>query len=200
VNPTKTPEDIDAIRERLKARDRRGHEFDIAEILNDKEPAKVRVRRPTKAEQDFALAAAHDYVAKKVARTPSAAQDDDLLRDAKSACIVATCFRRADKDLPLWPTGEVLMEELEADAIGALVAVVNLVRERDFAGFVPLDEAAREAIIRRCVDGASAAFPEEPLAIYSHGFLARLVVDLALLIETMRQEKALGTETEPEPS
>jgi len=190
VNPTQK-EDLGSIREALKARPRVSHDFDIASILGLPGEHLVRIRCATKTEQDLAVLAAHQYVEKRAGTLAAAKTDEDLLRDAKHACIVAAVVRRHERDglMPVWPTGEVLMEEVSPDVIGALVELANMVRQREFPGFAPLSEEQTRALAHQCADAAGSEFPEQSLAVFSHGYLARLVVNLSLALRTAEAER-----------
>lgn len=185
-----TQDDIDPARQALKDKPRNGHVFDIASILGVEGEKPVRIRRAKAMEQDTAILAAHAFVQKRADKLPNAQTDNDIIINAKHAALLATVVRR-DKDnglMPVWPTGEVLMEEVEPDTIGALIALANMVREREFAGFVPLDDETTEAIVARSVASAGQEYPEQHLAVFSHGFLARLVVNMSLMVSTLRTE------------
>jgi len=190
-------DELSPIAAAIKARPRVAHAFEVQGYLSlGSEVRRVRIRVPTKREQDLAVAGAHEYVSKL---GDKAATDPDVLLDAKNAFIVATAVRddaQPDK-LPAFPSGGWVVENMTAEQIGALVNLINEVRKHENPGGWIIDDATVEAIASVCAATAESDFPEKALADKSREFLSTVVVLLAIKLAAAR---ALLDEPATEPA
>jgi len=176
----------------LMARPREADTIDIGPVLGLDKKTDVVFWVLTKDEQDQALAAAHAYVAKKCEQTPDAAKDADILADAKACFLVAKAMRMpADGGkMPVFVNGEVAVQRLTADRIGALTRLAVLVRSKHAPWPTDLSDDTVEALVTVCAAGAGGDMPERVLAGLSDVMLSHLAVLMAVKIESAREEAA----------
>lgn len=173
--------------EARRARARKIHEFDIRDLvglggLDDwagKPLEKIAIRVATKVEQDAACDAATAYAEK---RAKNAANDPDVLLDAKSAAMVATCYRDLKRPdvLPVWPSVEEVCRLLTADQISALISLYNQVRQAESPNQVAIEPEDLDAIVNVCVASAGTDFPEAQLARVERVRLEQMFILLAI--------------------
>ena len=172
----------------IKSLPRKTYEFDVDGFISmGEERRKVAIRVATKREQDIALAGAHAYVSKMATKTPSFAADSEIVDDAKSAFIVsACCLDPANGMLPVWPTGEVVTEDLTADQIGVLVRLINEVRSKEGPVPTELTDDRVEAFITLASENADNDAPDAFLSALTHPYLVHLYVLTALKLRQAR--------------
>lgn len=142
------------------------------------EVAEVAIRVATSREQDRALMGAHAYVVAKARDNEAAKRDDDLVLDAKAAHIVAEMVRdpSTPEMLPVWPSGEMVKEDLSADQIGVLLRLCNHVRSK--FGPVPesIDDSTVEAWALMAATLGGTDTPDLALAALPHTYLVQLFI------------------------
>lgn len=188
--------------EAIKALPRRFYEYEVQGYFAlGHDVRKVAIRVPTKREQDLALLGAAKYVEKLAEGTPALANDPDVVQDAKSAFIVAACcFDPSSPDMmPVWPTGNVVSEDVTPDRIAVLVRFINEVRAKDGPVKIELDSDRVEAIARAAAVGADTDVPDDMLASLPHPYLVQLYIMTAVKYQAAKRElEALKTEPEAE--
>lgn len=182
-----TPAALYGIAAEIAKRVRRLHEFDVGPAFK-LATNKIKIRVATKAEQDIALVGAHRYAETKAKDAPSAAQDQDLLGDAKSAFVVfASCrdFETPEK-MPAFMAPEWMMDNLTADEIAYLLNLVNEVRTAESPAPKDLSDAVVEDLIGLCAENAGNDIPEAVLAHMSREYLTSLAVLISMKLVDAR--------------
>lgn len=190
----------------LAERKPRYHEFDAGSLvtIGDKPVGKVKVRLATKAEQDAALVAAHKYVKRITAEAPAAAEDSDILDDAKNAYILATVMRDAESPdaFPAVPHGEFLMQKTTTHEIAAMLNAYTEVVRREQHTLTDVTDAGIEqmalAIVELEDEGRD---PQEALMRGSREFLAEAVISLSrFYVDAAEERDALKTSAAAPPA
>jgi len=185
-----TPPERSPLAKLIKARPRKSHVYDVAPFLCLGETkAKVAIRLPYKTEQDRALQGAHAYMVKRANATPSVLNDPEILTDAKSAFIVAECCRDPDRpdEMPLWPSGEEVSQDLTTDEIGVLVRMVNEVRAKLGPTPETIDDEKVEAFATMAALGAGSDVPDEVLTPLPHHYVVQLAILFAVKLAKARR-------------
>ena len=180
----------------LRARGRKAYEFDVGFHfgLGDVPEGKVWIRTATKAEQDRALAGAHEYARTLAEKNPKVAEDPDVLVDTKSAFIAFEVCRDsgAPNSNPLFLSPRVMLETMTPDQISVLVNLANEVRVKE-AGSREMSVDLVRDLAELCAKQIGTDIPEQVMAPFSREFLSHAFVLLAAENARLR---AVGTEAE----
>lgn len=193
AQPAKTTAERSPLAKLIKAQPRRMHEFPVEGIFAlGTEVKRVAIRVATKKEQNAALDAAMAHIAKRAERAPLLASDATIVEDAKSEYIVAACcFDPSTPDmLQMWPTGEMVHEDLTADQIGVMVRLINEVRAKFGPTPDVIDDDRVEAFATMAAVGAPSDIPEEILTPLPHPYLVQLFVLVSVKLREVRAELA----------
>jgi hypothetical protein len=165
-----------AIGKLLAAQPRKTYEYEINGFFAFKEPvSKIAIRVPTKREQDMAMSSARTYVKKYLEKNEAPENIPEFTQDAMSAAIVATCCLDPSQEmLPVWPTIDVVCEDLTADRIGVLVRLVNEVRAKDGPTPIEIDDDRVEAMANLAAATSGTEASGELLAPIAHTYLVHL--------------------------
>lgn len=180
----------------ILGRTRRYEEVDIGDIVGVASlPVKIRV--PTKREQDLALVGALAYVAKISKETPSAQNSEELLNDAMGGFIISTAFRSMTEPekWAVWASGEMVHSEMTSDQIGALVHLLNQVRAKQGPYPDDLNDERVEAFVTLASVASETDLPDMALAKMSHSYLVQLYILTACRLADLRKSIA-ETETD----
>ena len=174
-------------------------------LCPDGEPIQfVKVRVASKGEQDRALIEAHRYVKRMAADVPAAANDPDILLDAKNACIIATVFRDADAPdaMPAFRTGQWVIDKLTTYQIGRMLnAYADVLRRAGEVKSAPSDDEV-ESLATLC----AYLEPERASTVLvgaSREYLADVTVALSKRLEDTRivlQDAMARLEGSPDPA
>ncbi len=179
----------------LVSRERKLYEYDVGHLFGV-EALVIKVRVPTKREQDLALAGAHGYVSQLADKSPHLKDDQEILFDSKAAFIVATACRDGADPLkfPAWPTGGFVHEQMTADQIGSLLHIVNEVRSKDGPVKTELTDEQVEAFATMCAINGTSSQPETVLTPLPHYYLVQLYILTAMKLAEARrgQKRQLG--------
>jgi hypothetical protein len=170
------------------------HEFPVERYFSlGAEVAKVAIRVATSREQDMALAAAHDYVVRMAGKSDSAKSDVDLIHDAKASAIVASVVRDPTTPdmMPVWPTVDVVKEDLSSDQLGVLLRLVNEVRARFGPVDSELDDGKVEALAGMAAALAESNLPDDLLTPLPHPTLVQLYILTAVKLRDARDDLEL---------
>lgn len=177
MNPAANKPVLSKFAEALIQKGRTPHVFEAGTHfgLGDLPAGRIAVRVATKAEQDRAIAGAHDY-AKQVADKTGADRDPDLLEDAKSAFIAfEVCRDPDDAKQPLFLSPRDMLERLSSEQIAILVNLANEVRWKE-AGRPEITSDAVMALSEACAKHAGDDIPEAILARFNREFLTHAFV------------------------
>lgn len=156
--------------------------------LGEKGVPNILVRVPTKWEQDRAIDLAHAY-AKKVAGEGDARKDDDILADAKSACIAWYACRDAeDPKYHAFPSSEWMAKNLSAEQIGTLVRLVNGVRAKFAPTPLTLDSETLDRMVAQVAEVGATDLPERALAGWPREMLVHAWVLLCMRTASLEDE------------
>jgi hypothetical protein len=171
------------------AASRRTYDHDLGPMLG-LPSGLVKMRAPTKREQDRAAAGAHEYAVKLADGNAAAASDPDILTDAKCAYIAFEASRDAKEPekLPAFFSPSWMMENLTAPQIAAIVNIVNEVIKAESPGPKTLDDEAFEAIVDMCNGHADDEIPQLALATMNREFLSHVVVVLSAKLAEARSD------------
>jgi hypothetical protein len=174
----------------IKALPRKSHDFAVERMfaMGD-EVQKIAIRVPRKREQDAALDSARKYVAKMLEKGEKPEDAPEFFEDAKAAAIVAVCCLDPEQDmLPVWPTLDVVTEDLTPDQIGVLVRLINEVRAKDGPTPDLLDDERVEAFATMAGLAASTDTPDSLLTPLPHPYLVHLYILTAIKLAAARAE------------
>lgn len=175
----------------IKARERKTYLFRVNDFLGLPGPQvhHVKIRVATKAEEDAAVVAAHEYV-KEAARNTDAKNDADLLTDAKTCHILHTVVRDSEVDGHAFLAAPWMREHFTTDHIAVLLNLYNEVRKKEGPQPTELSDEAIEGILRACAvfveDGE--AIPQQALAHCNRETLSEIVVAAAVKVMVARDE------------
>jgi hypothetical protein len=140
-----------------------------------------------KQEENDALRAAHQYVKQQAAGNDSAANDPDMMIDAK--CV--ECLFRSCKDptsgRSAFPGPQWMRDNMTGDQIAVLMNVYNEVRAKCGPIDYRLDREHIDAIVSSCARAAGTDLPDLVLERFPREVLTSLVVLLSQEIVTMRE-------------
>lgn len=143
------------------------------------------VRVPTKLETDQAIVDAHAYVEALAGKLDAAKSDEDLLRDTKSAAIVAKALRDTDDPaFPAFPSADFVQRHLTSDKIAALVHLLNDARDREPGAQVDVSRETISMLVSsaRWLSSASREHAVAFFARMNRERLIELVLALASLL------------------
>ena len=175
----------------LLAKKRSAFEYDVSSIFGLEDgKMQVRIRVPTKREQDIAFVGAHAYVARAVEKTPVAKDDPDILDTSKAAYIVALACRDNDEPerLPAFATGEWVQETMTADQIGPLLALVNRTRAKESGDPIEITQVQIDAALEFVVSNAGTDTAEIGLTKFTHHYLVVLHMATAAALHEAREK------------
>ena len=178
--------------------DRPVEAFDVAGFfgLGDRPIPHIGIRKPTQTEQDRALVQAHKYVEALTTGAPSAAQDEDILRNAKMAAIAAEFCRAVEPvpgkpgewrptGYPAFPSAKWMMSTLDPERISVLLNLANEYRARTAPSPAEIDDVTVEAYLSVCV---TAAEPEYSLVGLSREYVVQLAIIAATKLAAARAQ------------
>jgi hypothetical protein len=180
----------------MKSTTRRLYDYDLGPMIG-LQTGVAKFRVPTKREQDRAVAGAYDYAKKLTETNEKAAEDPDIISDAKSAFIVFEASRDASdpEKFPAFYAPSWMMDNMTADQIAVMVNIVNEVRRKESPGPGIVDDEMVEQVATLCADHASDEIPQLALSNMNREVLSHLVVLLSLKLAEARAEVP---EVEPE--
>lgn len=171
------------------------HQYPESGLLGGKcETLTIRV--PTKLETDQAIVDAHAYVESLAGKLEAAKSDEDLLRDTKSAAIVAKALRDSDDPaFPAFPSADFVQRHLTSDKIAALVHLLNDARDREPGAQV---DVSRETISMLVASARwlSSASREHAIAFFARMNRERLIELVLALASLLGPEDVPAAEPE----
>ena len=198
-----------ALERAIEARGRQYHPFEVQGFvgLGGRVVQTVEFRVPTKADEDQAVGAAHQYARQKCAEDEEARRDPDLLTDAKLVeLLFLCCYQPLEQPAegkpapskvrypsftggPGWMRGN-----LTSDQIAILYNLLDSCRAKESPLPREIDFEKVETLARLCWASKDTDIPEAVLADRSRAYLTQAFTLLA-----MRYAKAVGWEPDDRP-
>lgn len=164
---------------------------------------KIAVRAPTKGEQDAAIVKARKYVRELTGEDKEAAEDNDILTDAKAAAIVQAAVRYAGEGAapgmhPAFPSVEFVIRNLTPDQIAALLNLVNEARAMEPGGARTLMPDDVDVMVEAIANTPNLVAAQTVLSNVSRESLSAAFVVVCLKLDAARRVAAMDEPAAPE--
>jgi hypothetical protein len=167
----------------LKNRERETWSFDAVNLAGagDKPLGKYRIWVATKFEQDQAIVQAHKYAKAMAGEDRDAAEDKDLLDEAKTAHILAATCRNHEqpKGLPAFPGPKWMMQHMSTDELSVLLHNYNACLGKCGVYEMDTSEEKVDFYLQACADTGETDLPDMLLGQCHREYLIFLLVRAA---------------------
>jgi len=172
----------------IESRPRIAHEFEVQGFfgLGESPIMKVAVWVNVKSEQDSALASAYQVVDRLTLESKRAADDEDILVDAKTTQILFKACRRAEEGdkgsgykYPAFPSPEWMRQNLTTDQLGVLLNLYHEVRRREAPVTWEISNESVLSLYAICSDYSQSEMATTLLSVQSREWLQQAFILLS---------------------
>lgn len=181
-------EPLSPLAELIAKRERKHYTFDAADFMSKSNiKGEYRMRVPTVIEQDTALLECMRTIQKVTAGT-DLANDPDMLNNRKAAHILHQICRRADRDLPLFPSADWMIRNLTADELAVLLNTYYEVARLESPIASELSTETVEALAQLCAIHQSNDAPNLVFNQYTRETIGEIAIRFAVMLDDAKKE------------